>query len=502
MDATSRPKCLEGTRTAILHSLISDLTSPTLEKNVFWLYGVAGSGKSTISTTIADHLHDLGQRGAFLFFDRNAPLQNGPNGVVRTLAYQLALSNGVLRDAICDAIENDPQISARPLDSQLKALVLAPLLACAAKVTQPIVVVLDALDECGDAQSRRALLHLLSTNLPQLPRVFRFLLTGRPELDLNNILSSHPDIKSFPLNAAAWSSAADVMRYIQYELDGLYHLRRGSDELPSGWPGESRIALFGLRAGESFIWAATGIRYLYAADDLDERLDRLLSQQAFSLADLYATALRSASNWDPTERSAEICRKILGAVVVGRTPLTDNTIDDILGLETAKSSRRILRKLGCLLQWSEGLPVRTLHASFSDYLTDARMCGDQPWFIDEAQHHLGFTIGCMRIMKRLLRFNICGLETSHLMNCDVRGLTDRIEEHIPLSLSYACCFWSEHLSHTKTPSCDVQSLILQFFQVFFLYWLEVLSLTRQGHAALATMTAVESYSKVSTPVNA
>ncbi|KZP06575.1 WD40 repeat-like protein [Athelia psychrophila] len=494
MDATSRPQCLEGTRTALLQSLIADLTTATPETNVLWLYGVAGSGKSTISTTMAEWLHDRGQRGPFLFFNRNSPSQSSPDGVIRTLAYQLALANSVLRDAICDAIEKDTEIATRPLDAQFKALVLEPLRSCSSNLATPIVIILDAFDECGDAKSRRALVYLLTTHLPLLPLHFRFLITGRPELDLINAFGSHPGIKSVSLNSVEWSSAADVLRYIQHELNMLYRDRGVSDELPLGWPGAQTAVQLGSRADDSFIWAATSIRYLSAADDLDERLHRLLSQQAFSLGDLYATALRSACNWEPSEASTENCLKILGAVIVGRIPLTDDTIDNMLDLRPSKSCRPILRKLGCLLQWSEGLPVRTLHASFADYLTDYHACGGQPWFIDKSKHHADFTMGCLHVMKRFLRFNICGLKTSYLLNRDVHDLAERIKSAIPPSLAYACRFWSEHLRNTNTFDHNIRSLILEFFKVFFLYWLEVLSLIGEGRAALEAMVVVESRS--------
>ncbi|KZP04287.1 WD40 repeat-like protein [Athelia psychrophila] len=497
MDATSRPLCLDGTRQDILHILIDDLTAATPEANVIWLCGVAGSGKSTIATTVAEQLHDRGQRGAFLFFDRNSPAHSGPSGVIRTLACQLAFSNDVLRDAICDAIELDPQIATRPLESQFKALVLAPLRSCASKMSKPMVIILDAFDECGDPQSRKALVHLLSTQLPQLPNQFRLLVTSRPELDLTNAFGSHPVIKSISLNAAKWASSADVLCYLHHELDGLYQARRRSDELPPGWPGAEKLEKFGSRASDSFIWAATAIRFLDAGDDLDECLDRLLSQQAISLGGLYATALRSASNWDPDQVSTETCRRVLGAVVVGRIPLTDDVIDGMLGLEHSKSCRRILRRLGCLLQWSEGLPIRTLHASFADYLTDARACGDQPWFIDQSKHHTDFTIGCFQVMKRLLRFNTCGLETSYLMNRDVPCLAERIDAHIPPTLRYACLFWHEHLRHGNT-SRDVQRLILEFFRASFLYWLEVLSLMGEGRVAWEAMVIVKRHIIVGT----
>ncbi|KZP10330.1 WD40 repeat-like protein [Athelia psychrophila] len=481
MDATSRPLCLDGTRTTILQNLISDLTTLGSETNVTWLYGMAGSGKSTISTTVAEQLQDRGQRGAFLFFNRNSPAQSSPDGVIRTIAYQLAFSNAALRDAICHAIEQDTQIATRTLDAQFKALLM----------TMPMVIVLDAFDECGDAESRRALVYLLITNLPLLPHHFRFFITSRPELDLKNAFGSHPAIKSVTLSAAEWSSASDVVYYLRHELHALY---------------QARTEKFGSRAGNSFIWAATGIRYLHAAADLDENsparfLSDLaydtgtLSQQAFSLADLYTTALRSASNWAPNTASTETCRRILGIVVLGRIPLTDEAIDHILSLEGPKSCRPILRKLGCLLQWSEGLPVRTLHVSFADYLIDGRACGDQPWFIDESKHHADYTIGCLHVMKKLLRFNICELKTSYLMNRDVEGLTERVVSSIPSSLAYACRFWPEHLRNANTRDDNVRQLILEFFRASFLYWLEVLSLIGEGRAALDAMVIVERYSK-------
>lgn len=46
-----------------------------------------------------------------------------------------------------------------------------------------MAIILDAFDECGDSHSRKPLVHLHSTHLPQLPNRFRFLVTSRPELD-------------------------------------------------------------------------------------------------------------------------------------------------------------------------------------------------------------------------------------------------------------------------------------------------------------------------------
>ncbi|KZP28027.1 WD40 repeat-like protein [Athelia psychrophila] len=449
MSAISRPQCLEGTRVTILQSLMDSLVSPSSETNVVWLSGMAGSGKSTIATTVAERLHARGQRGAFLFFNRNSPAQSGPDGVIRTLAHQLALSNDVLRKAICDVIERDPQIATTTLTSQFNNLIMTPLHSCASKITGPIVIILDAFDECGEAQSRRALLHLFVKHLPTIPRQFRFLITGRPELDLNNVFCSQLGMVWVSLSAAEWSSATDVLRYIEHKIDELYQTRRGSDELPVGWPGKPKVQDIGAQAADSFIWAATAIRFLYAADDVDEHLEMLLGQAAFTLSDLYATTL-----------------------------------------------------LGCLLQWSEGVPIRTLHASFTDYLTDTSSCGGQPWFVNRAKDHVEFTTGCLRVMKRFLRFNICQLETSHLKNCEVPDLAKRIEDCIPRSLAYACRFWAEHLSLARTDDLHLTPLILDFFHTLFVYWLEVLSLIGEARVALQAMLYLKAFNKCDIHVQA
>lgn len=41
------------------------------DNNIIWLHGQAGSEKSTILNTLADHLHQLHRQDAFLFRDRN-----------------------------------------------------------------------------------------------------------------------------------------------------------------------------------------------------------------------------------------------------------------------------------------------------------------------------------------------------------------------------------------------------------------------------------------------
>lgn len=497
MDSAIRSSCLAGTREGILKDIINWLINPSEGQNVLWLHGAAGLGKSTLANSIAEHFRGRRQRGAFLFFDRNAPLESTPSRVIRTLAYQLAEHNQAIKSTISLAMESDPQLTSAPLSTQFTSLLLKPLSAASQEITGPVIIVLDALDECGDTESRRALLDLLSHELAKFPRQFRFLITSRPESDIARAFNSAGHIHAIDLSMS--ESSADVLLYIEHEMGQIYSSRHSYDELPPDWPGLLAIQRLAAFAAGLFIWAATAMKLIRLTDDPVRWLSRLLAQEGrvFTLDELYRTALLSASQWEPGEISDGF-RQVLGLIVIGQIPFTDATMSALLGFEDGRQCRIALRRLGCVIQWSEGQPARTFHKSFPDYLTDRSRCSSEPWFIDMEEHHRALTIRSFRLMKSQLRFNICNLTDSHLFNKDVTDLPTRVQSCIPESLSYACRFWMDHLCQTPTGDSDILSLILQFFEHRFLYWLEVLSLLEQVSRATMALDRVKSYAVVST----
>ena len=87
MDAEEREMCLPGTRVDILHKIFVSLIHPDAGNNIIWLRGPAGSGKSTILSTLAHYSLQLCRQGGFLFWDRNNPDNSEPRHVIRTLAH-------------------------------------------------------------------------------------------------------------------------------------------------------------------------------------------------------------------------------------------------------------------------------------------------------------------------------------------------------------------------------------------------------------------------------
>ncbi|KZP29382.1 hypothetical protein FIBSPDRAFT_216561 [Athelia psychrophila] len=495
MDTAIKVSCLAGTREDLLKDIIDWLITPSEGHNALWLHGAAGLGKSTLANSIAEHFRGHRQQGAFLFFDRNTPLESNPARVIRTLAYQLAEHDQAIKTAISLAMEKDPQLTSAPLSTQFTSLLMNPLSTASQGITGPVIIVLDALDECGDAESRRALLSLLSHELAKFPRQFRFLITSRPDSDIERAFKSAVHIHAIDLSMS--ESSTDVLLYIKHEMAQIYSIRHSYDELPPDWAGPLVVQRLASFAAGLFIWAATAMKFLRLTEDPVRWLSKLLAQegQAFTLDELYKTALRSASQWEPGE-TTDAFRQVLGLIVIGQIPLTDATISELLGFEDSGRQCRIaLRRLGCVIQWSEGQPARTFHKSFPDYLTDRSRCSSEPWFIDKQEHHRALTIRSFRLMKSQLRFNICNLTDSHILNKDVPDLPARIQSSIPESLWYACRFWMDHLGPRPTGDSDndMQCLILEFFEHRFFYWLEVLSLLEQVPLAVKALIRVKAY---------
>ncbi|KAJ7366031.1 hypothetical protein DFH08DRAFT_679026, partial [Mycena albidolilacea] len=485
VDGSEHSTCLPGTRQDVLEGITEWLTTPSDTQNILWLHGVAGSGKSTISTTISDYFHI--RLGAFLFFDRNIPEASSPNGVIKTLAYWIAQSNPHFRTAIASALTQAPTIVGAPLHLQFKKLLLEPLNAAQGKVLGPIIVILDALDECGNPNSRKGLLSLLVTEFPKLPPIFRFLVTSRPGSDITSQFYGQAHIKEMQLDITTGATKQDIIVYIDKRMCDISRSQRS---LEPDWPGQSTIQTLADYSGGLFIWASTSCNFI-GGFDAKERLETILDARvANNLDELYKIALQHSADWSNmlNETFAQDGRLVLGALVLSRVLLTAETIDALLSFRNGRSAD-ILDYLGCVVQWSSGTTARILHASFSDYLTSDRSSG-HPWYVNPKIQSKSLVLGCLKILNSQLCFNICKLENSHILNIDVPDLSDRIATHITAELKYASLFWAHHLQATEVDD-EIFSELKHFMNNQFLHWLEVLSLLGQVPSATESLKGIQ-----------
>ncbi|KAJ6485356.1 WD40 repeat-like protein [Mycena vitilis] len=482
MNAASRPTCLQGTRVQLLDEISDGLMAPEATSSVLWLSGVAGSGKSTITTTISVFFRGLHRLGGFLFFDRNNPSRSHPDRVIRTLAHFLARQNSHIASAIAAALELDPDTINAPLQTQFETLLLKPLLAVEHLMQGPVLIILDALDECGDQASRRALLSVISTEFRKLPSYFRVLITSRREADISNTFASCFVEKT----VGTATSMEDVQHFISHELERIQE----HNKLGTAWPEETQKQTMMKLAGGLFIWAATAIKFIdgYRPND---RIETLITSNSTSLDSLYSFTLSKSAPWDD-RNFAKDARAVLACIVFGKLPMTETTIDALLC--GSCSSSEVLKYLGCVVQWQTGCVAQILHASFADYLMDPSRNKGEPWAIDMKTAHQKLSLGCLQILNTQLRFNICGLEDSHILNVDVPDISIRVATNISAPLLYSSCFWGDHIAGSPFDPRILED-ISHFFHSNFLFWMEVLSLINQMSVTLLTLDSVAHYIK-------
>jgi ABC-type Mn2+/Zn2+ transport system ATPase subunit len=103
---------LPGTRVELLHDIEEWTTTPQ-GRCIFWLNGIAGTGKSTISRTVAGRLK--GSLGATFFFKRGEEGRGGVKSLFPTLVEQLVANIPQLNPGVQRTIEGGPDILEKTL---------------------------------------------------------------------------------------------------------------------------------------------------------------------------------------------------------------------------------------------------------------------------------------------------------------------------------------------------------------------------------------------------
>ncbi|KAF9237048.1 quinon protein alcohol dehydrogenase-like superfamily [Melanogaster broomeanus] len=494
MDGSSRPECLPETRMDFITKIFEWASMPTLKNNVFWLHGFPGSGKSAITTSVANMFRNLRRLGSFVFFTRGVAARNDPAVLIRTLAYQLGEFDHRIGSAISKVIEDVPSIRQAPLRWQFQKLLVEPLSSLEHCLREgPIVVVIDALDECGCSGAREELLKVIATESPRLPSTIRIFITSRAEKDIYSVFTAHPNILAHEIDLKSTANEQDVQTYIHHRMTDI-RLQNEFLGLPPDWPGQARINGLALRASGLFVWASTACRYIENGQDPEERLSQLVHTALYADAEaaldgIYTTALESAGKWEDDAFGADF-REILGIVIVSESPLTAKTIDllnaDIEGKKKKRPCLHTIRHLGTVLQWAEDKPICVMHPSFADFITERRRCGRDAWFIDRPAHHLRVARLCIARLGLVLKKNMCGLKLSTSMSV--------VMQELPEDVTYPARYWVDHLCNSEAGSeRSVAQEIYNFLHKHFLHWIEVMTVMKKARQTIGSMIRLKEW---------
>jgi hypothetical protein len=407
--------CLENTRVMVLDTLVRWAEDSSSTQYVYWLAGLAGTGKTAIMRTFCERLAERQLLGASFFISRTADNRRDARCILQTLIDQLAYTVPSLRRPICDTLDTNPGIVELALELQLRDLLEVPYATAESHFSQPIVLVIDAFDECKkDKDSGRHggdFLPLLLMALSRCQPYLKLVITSRldqPILDM--FKDANPT--TMRLHEMEWTAVHPDMRlYLQKGFELIATKRRVP--LGDGWPTKDDIDLLVRRADKLFVYAATLLKFIghsafYPPNRLNDIIQDTPSTKALhafrELDHLYSLALTDAITPPESislEEQEEIVgqlRKLLSILLVIQQPpsVADlaayvNEVEEIVRLRLESISAMVL-----VPDDNSTRDVHFFHASFPDYLINPSRCTDRRFHLDTEQCRGIFLLGLLR----------------------------------------------------------------------------------------------------------
>ena len=466
--------CMEGTRESILKK-ITDWVSDgpgqnnVLQSNTYWIYGLPGIGKTSLAHSICETFDDRKQLIGAFFCQRDNTNSSEPRNILPTLIYKLAETSPAFRKIVAECLRNNPNLTTESMKDTLfldfiRSLPLRPN-------EHSLVFVIDALDECGNTQTRLDILTSL-TDAAALAPWLKIIITSRPEADIERFFNALGGSSHLSYDLATDPKASDDLRtFARSQFDFV----ASHWHLPTPWPEEADFSRVISHANGLFIFIKTLVLALTKCEDPEESLKEALQGSAAtgldSLYGLYSNILRAHGN------IRGFWRLVVVITTAQHRPLCKEPIARLTGVKP-NLVETILDALSSLLYRDEGAngAIRVRHLSISDFFLSDHC--DYQVKLREAHAQQG--IACLDTLVKQLRFNICKLEDSRLANIDVKDLQSRIEQNISDPLQYSSLYWSNHLCFSPDNiSRDPLALgkLKKFFEGLYpLFWIEVLSI--------------------------
>jgi hypothetical protein len=502
---------LDGTREVLLKDIKDWFEDDSQDSPfVFWLSGMAGTGKTTVShsvcTMLSEHL------GASFFFSRDEEERRRPSSIFPTIAYQLALSDPILGRLVCDAVAKDRDVAGKAMAVQVRQLIVEAFNSTPShQLPRRTLIVIDALDECHKERDREGgdFIPLLVAYFQRLHFKVKVFVTSRPEQSIR-IMFGEPERRK-PTRQCVLHSIeekivqADIELYIRHEFAEIARQKA----IEPGWPTEEEIKQVADQADRLFIYASTIIKSVRdGAVPPKRRLRAILSASSGGFAGslygpldrLYSWILDNMASMEEDRTWIyEMFQRVVGAIVILQQPQTLTALSALLNVEEVDVDY-LLRLLKAVLDINEHAkePIRTFHQSFPDYVTDRDRCKDTNFCISTSDHHAQMAYRCLQIMNMQLKYDICSIGDPSLLNAEVAGLESLVEASMSVELQYACRYWITHMSFVTRADNKVMQQLETFCRTHLLYWLEALSVLGHLRVAAEGLPPILAWLKVST----
>ena len=482
--------CMEGTREALLNQITAWAANGSDLANMYWIHGLPGIGKTSLAHSICEKLHNKQQLAGVFFCQRDDANMSELRNILPTLISKLAEIFPPFRTIVAERLRSDPNLTSKSMKDSLFLEFICNL---SRHPSHALVIVIDALDECGDDQNRPLLLKVL-TEAASHASWLKIIVTSRPENEIQKFFNRLPRSSYLRYDLGADQEAgADLRTFARSQFD----LVAQKWCLSTPWPEQPLFDGVISQANGLFIFIKTLVLTLEQCEDPGETLKAALQGSVGTgltpLYTLYSSILKARR----VPNNAEF-RQVIG-VLLSAAPyrtLCEESIGELAGVRT-NLVKKWVNDLSSLLYRDEAANggIRVRHLSISEFFVSDH-CAYQ---VNIADANVQVGVACLKTMVKQLRFNICKLDDSRLANAEIHDLPSRIKEHISDALQYSSLYWSNHLCFTPdiTDRC-VWEMLKEFFGgLYGLFWVEVLSILGMVPIGAPSLRRVISWAEVS-----
>ncbi|KAJ3228334.1 hypothetical protein HDU78_009809 [Chytriomyces hyalinus] len=449
-----------------------------------WVNGAAGTGKSVIAWLVAENKESrFGNytTGSVFFCRHNNELLRDPARIIRTMIWDLCSKYKSVKTVVEKALAEDKEnvaaglasILKRPIEA-FKHLVVKGLRTLPAD-HKPVLLIIDALDECSP-QTRGQLLTIL-TKTSELPAFVKFFVTGRPEEDIYESLNP---INPFELCPTAFENLQDLKIFARTGLAQILEVEGPALE----------TELF-TKSVETFVTKSEGV-FIWGKCVLDHLRDRRMINGAITEETLLEAIESFESGTDnmyklllnrASKESSDLSefRRTLSIVLAVKEPVSFAVLAS-LGGQSVSDTGISVAKLRSILKLEESA-VAVIHKSLKDFLVDAARSGPQ-LHVSLPDCDMQITMRCFDILCSQLARNMASLDPS--VQYAPAG-------RIPVSdeLAYATRFWASHFQGASHPE-ELVDKLFEFCETKFANWIEAMMLLNKRSDIIRIATDLDS----------
>ena len=271
--AQHAPVCHPGTRKTIIGEIMSWIGDPSGTSSVLWFNGPAGAGKTAIAQSLCKLCEAAQWLAGSFFFSRYASASGRSKAefLFPTIAFELSLAIPEVGKIIDAVVANDPSIPTKALQIQLQKLILEPLQQISEESKQPIVIIIDGLDECEGEDVQSNVLRLLGS-IFQRPSVggcdrICFIVTSRPEPWIQDEFAMDPlsSITRQIFLGQTPEANDDIRTFFRLGFTEIHDSpkhRLTMSNVPKPWPSYSVLDKLVDKASGQFIYPATVLKFV------------------------------------------------------------------------------------------------------------------------------------------------------------------------------------------------------------------------------------------------